>query len=83
MLPAIYVDSTQYLQILSDPSVVLSAGSSLTSILVCGLWSLAVSLFFLPNYQCVALDYFDAAKAADSGDSAFRQEGGPDDLGGF
>ena len=48
-----------------------------------GMWSLAVSLFFLPNYQCVNLDCFDAAKAAVSGGQTFRQTDSPDDLGGF
>ena len=30
--------------------------------LVCGLWSMAVSLFYLPNFQCVELGYFETAK---------------------
>lgn len=83
LLPALYVDGRLYLQVLSDPSVLLTASSSLTEIIVCGMWSLAVSLFFLPNYQCVNLDCFDAAKAAVSGGQTFRQTDGPDDLGGF
>ena len=29
--------------------------------LVCSLWTLLVSLFYLPNYQCVELGYFDTA----------------------
>ncbi|MBR4211175.1 MAG: DUF975 family protein, partial [Oscillibacter sp.] len=28
------------------------------------LWALAVSMYYRANYQCVDLDYFDAAKAA-------------------
>ena len=83
LLPALYVDGRLYLQVLSDPSVLLTASSSLTEIIVCGMWSLAVSLFFLPNYQCVNLDYFDAAKAAVSGGKAVRRTDGPDDLGSF
>ena len=83
LLPALYVDGRLYLQVLSDPSVLLTASSSLTEIIVCGMWSLAVSLFFLPNYQCVNLDYFDAAKAAVSGGQPFRRTDGPDDLGSF
>ena len=82
LLPALYVDGRLYLQVLSDPSVLLTASSSLTEIIVCGMWSLAVSLFFLPNYQCVNLDCFDAAKAAVSGGQPFRRTDGPDDLGG-
>ena len=30
--------------------------------LISGLWSMAVSLFYLPNYQCVELGYFETAK---------------------
>ena len=30
--------------------------------LVCGLWSMAVSLFYLPHFQCVELGYFETAK---------------------
>ena len=75
LLPALYVDGQQYLQALHDPASLLSAGSTLPEILVCGIWSLAVSLFFLPQYQCVSLDYFDAARAG--------APDAPDDLGGF
>ena len=62
LLPALYVDGQRYMQALGDPASILAVGSTLPEILVCGLWSLAVSLFFLPNYQCVQLAYFDAAK---------------------
>lgn len=62
MLPALYVDGQRYMQALADPASILAASSTLTEILVCGVWSLAVSMFFLPNYQCVQLAYFDAAK---------------------
>lgn len=48
LLPALYVDGRLYLQVLSDPSVLLTASSSLTEIIVCGMWSLAVSLFSCP-----------------------------------
>lgn len=30
--------------------------------LIISLWSMAVSLFYLPNYQCVELGYFETAK---------------------
>lgn len=30
--------------------------------LIISLWSMAVSLFYLPNYQCVGLGYFETAK---------------------
>ena len=68
---------------LSDPSAVLTVSTSLTEILVCGVWSLAVSLFYLPGWQCVMLDYFDAARAASSGGKAALPEEGPDDSEGF
>ena len=86
LLPALYVDGKLYMQVLSaaDPAAVLAAASStLAEVLVCGIWSLVVSLFFLPNYQCVNLAYFDAARTAVSGGQAFRPEDGPDGLGGF
>ena len=59
--------------------------------LAIGLWSLAVSLFYLPNYQCVELAYFEIAKST-SGvgfDVPPRQpnstsgQTGPDGLGGL
>ena len=50
--------------------------------LVCSLWTLLVSLFYLPNCQCVELGYFDTAKDT-SGVRADRPpRTGPDDLGG-
>lgn len=58
--------------------------------LLIGLWSLAVSLFFLPNYQCVELGYFETAKSTSGiGEGAAPRSGdpwnhdmGPDGLGG-
>ena len=82
LLPALYADGQRYMQIVTDPASILTAGSTLMEVVVCGVWSLAVSLFYLPNYQCVNLDYFDAAKAAVPGGQGFRSSG-PDDLGGF
>lgn len=60
--------------------------------LVIGLWSLAAALFYLANYQCVELGYFETAKRTSGvGEGAApRQEQdpwnggmGPDGLGGF
>ncbi|MDO4315344.1 MAG: DUF975 family protein [Oscillospiraceae bacterium] len=56
--------------------------------LIIGLWSLAAALFYLANYQCVELGYFETAKRTSGvGEGAApRQEspwGGPDNLGGF
>lgn len=33
-------------------------------VLIIGLWTLAVGMFWLPHYQCVALEYFEKAKQA-------------------
>lgn len=62
--------------------------------LVMGLWQLAVSLFYLPAYQCVELGYFETAKTTSgvgfgaapkrNGDPPFwGRRDGPDDLGGY
>lgn len=60
--------------------------------LIAGLWSLAVALFYLANYQCVELAYFETAKRTSGvGEGAEPQQdqnpwnGGtdPDGLGGF
>lgn len=95
-----------YLQILEDPAVFMAdptrlvplIGSGLLMSLIIWLWSLAVQLFYLPNYQCVELGYFDIAKETSGvGAGARPQEGGwsgwnggqdgwgggPDDLGGY
>ena len=56
-----------------------------------GLWSLAVSLFYLPNYRCVELGYFEIAKstsgvgtgAAPGQDGGPGGRMGPDGLGGL
>lgn len=53
---------------------------SLPLYLFFSLWSLVVSLFYLPNSQCVELDYFEAGKATAAG---FKPEAGSDSMGGF
>ena len=58
--------------------------------LISGLWSMAVSLFFLPHFQCVDLGYFKTAKrtsgvgegAEPSASNAWGGSG-PDGLGGL
>lgn len=58
--------------------------------LIISLWSMAVSLFYLPNYQCVELGYFETAKRT-SGVGAGAEApaigagpgAGPDGLGGL
>ena len=58
--------------------------------LIAGLWSTAVSLFYLPNYHCVELEYFETAKRTSGvGEGAEPPAinawggSGPDDLGGL
>ena len=58
--------------------------------LVCGLWSMAVSLFYLPNFQCVELGYFETAKrtsgvglSAEPPAIGAGRGAGPDGLGGL
>ena len=57
---------------------------------VSDLWSLAVALFYLPNFQCTELGYFETAKQTSGvGAGAAPRPGdvpwhrGPDNLGGF
>lgn len=80
ILPALVVDLRLYCEIISDPAALLTtAGASLPEVLLTGVWSLLVSLFYLPNYQCVSLDYFESAKANTTGRPAFPGNG-PDGL---
>lgn len=58
--------------------------------LVCGLWSLLVSLFYLPVYQCTDIGYYEIAKQTSSsgrdtgsGWNGWDQDRGPDGLGGL
>ena len=57
---------------------------------IAGLWSTAVSLFYLPNYHCVELEYFETAKRTSGvGEGAEPPAinawggSGPDGLGGL
>lgn len=40
----------------------ISIGISLGVDLLCGLWSVAVQIFYLPTYQCTQLGYYEIAK---------------------
>lgn len=69
-LPSIVEAVYLYLQILRDPMRFMSDPTQLIPLissvflmsLLIWLWSLAVQLLYLPNYQCVELGYFDIAK---------------------
>ena len=58
--------------------------------LISGLWSAAVSLFYLPNLQCVELGYFETAKRTSGVGEGTKPpainawgDSGPDGLGGL
>ena len=58
--------------------------------LISGLWSMAVSLFYLPHFQCVELGYFETAKRTSGVGSGSEPPAigaghgaGPDGLGGL
>ena len=58
--------------------------------LICGLWSMAVSMFYLPHFQCVELGYFETAKRTSGVGSGSEPPAigaghgaGPDGLGGL
>ena len=63
-LPNLIVNISQYISVGGDVTAYLSLSTSLPLSLLCTAWSFAVALFYLPNWQCVLLDYYDAAKAA-------------------
>lgn len=95
-----YIDGSA--QVLSAVSAVSAAPSLYATlpawgwVLISSLWSLVVSLFYLPNYQCVELGYFETAKSTSGvGEGAAPRNGnpwnsnpwnndmGPDGLGGL
>lgn len=76
MLP-VFVMETYTFAASMDLAVYLSTPSTLISIVLQGLWSMIVSMFYYPNYICCDLAYFDAAKATS------RSDASPDGLGGF
>ena len=62
--------------------------STLIWMLVSDLWSLAVSIFYVPHLQCTELGYFEIAKrtsgvSVDSPAWRSRRNDGPDDMGGW
>ena len=63
-LPNLIVNISQYISAGGDVTAYLSLSTPLPLSLLCTAWSFAVALFYLPNWQCVLLDYYDAAKSA-------------------
>lgn len=96
VLPALAINysiTTQSMDaLLSNTQAVytgLAALSSEVTALVCGIWSLLVSLFYLPVYQCTDIGYYEIAKQTWSGNQpsggwdGWNRDNGPDGLGGL
>ena len=65
MLPSLFFTSQAILTLGfsgMDPYAALAAPMPLWQILTASAFVYALSIFYLPNYQCVQLAYFDAAK---------------------
>lgn len=97
VLPALVINysvTTQSMSaLLANTQVVytgLAALSSEVTTLVCGIWSLLVSLFYLPVYQCTDIGYYEIAKQTWTGGQSsggnwngWNRDNGPDGLGGL
>lgn len=97
ILPALAINysvTTQSMYaLLSNTQVVytgLAALPTVVTTLVCGVWNLLVSLFYLPVYQCTDIGYYEIAKqtlagSQNSGGSwnGWNRDNGPDGLGGL
>lgn len=91
---AVYMEIAESMMSVTGFAGTLSAGTgaSLTGLLppwgwtlAIGLWSMAVSLFYLPSYQCVELGYFEIAKSTSGVGEGGRHalHDGPDSMGGY
>ena len=88
-----YQELSAIVGLAGTPALITSllALSDFSWILIIDLWSLVVSLFYLPVYQCTELGYFETAKSTSGvgfGAEPPRQDGWngrihPDDLGGW
>ena len=88
-----YQELSAIVGLAGTPALITSllALSDFSWILSIDLWSLVVSLFYLPVYQCTELGYFETAKSTSGvgfGAEPPRQDGWngrihPDDLGGW
>lgn len=61
----------------TDFTAYMATPATLPAILLQGIWSLLVSMFYYPNYICADLVYYEDAN------TAFRPAEDPDGLGGF
>ena len=88
-----YQELSAIVGLAGTPALITSllALSDFSWILIIDLWSLVVSLFYLPVYQCTELGHFETAKSTSGvgfGAEPPRQDGWngrihPDDLGGW
>lgn len=88
-----YQELSAIVGLAGTPALITSllALSDFSWILIIDLWSLVVSLFYLPVYQCTELGYFETSKSTSGvgfGAEPPRQDGWngrihPDDLGGW
>lgn len=77
----IFADPFYYM---ADPARIYAISLPLPislQVLLTGLWSLAVAIFYLPTYQCTELGYFEVAKRTSGVGSSVPSSEGPDQLG--
>lgn len=67
VLPGLIFDFMAFFAAGADPYALLTAPTPLWQFLTAAAFSYAVSIFYLPNYQCVQLAYFDIAREELSG----------------
>lgn len=76
MLPVIFAEVYVFSTVMSLEAY-MAVPASLAEVVVQGLWSLIVGLFYYPHYVCADLAYFEAAKGTSQPHTS------PDGLGGF
>ena len=74
-LPSLYFYYQALIPALEGNASAQSMLSMPVQTLICGVWLLAVSIFYLPGYQCVELSYFETARRT-SGVGADTDSGG-------
>ena len=72
-MAAVELGSAPFLPVLTD-------GQYLLWILIAGLWQIGVSLFYLPQYQCTELGYYETAKSTSGIDPNQFRAPTPDGL---
>ena len=88
MLPTLPTVYQMYLNYAAGDPAFFLVGMPLWQAVLSTIWSIGVTILYLPNYQCVELEYFEAAKRT-SGVSPLPDQqagsfwGGPDNMGGY